>query len=143
MALRGSWRRMVRMGLVAVAAVLADGGRAAAQETGRLAEAGTAVQDARVLGRVTDGIGNPVAQATVTLVREDGAAQATTSGQSGGFQFQGVAPGTYTLRAQRDGYAVREQRITVRAGRVVTPVVRLSTAARSQRGMVAARTPAR
>lgn len=105
---------------------------------------GLRAQDARVLGRVTDGVGNPVAQATVTLVGEGGGAgQATTSGQSGGFQFQGVAPGTYTLRAQRDGYAVREQRITVRAGRVVTPVVRLSGAGRTQRGLVAARAPAR
>lgn len=109
---------------------------------GMVGSAGTlAAQDARVLGRVTDGVGNPVAQATVTLVAEDGAAsQATTSGASGGFQFQGVAPGTYTLRAAREGFAVREQRITVRPGRVVTPVVRLSTAGRSQRGMVAART---
>jgi hypothetical protein len=101
-------------------------------------------QDARVLGRVTDGVGNPVAHASVTLVGEDGAAaQVTTSGPSGGFQFQGVAPGIYTIRATREGFAVREQRITVRAGRVVTPVVRLSAAGRTQRGMVAVRTTAR
>ncbi|WP_420126788.1 carboxypeptidase-like regulatory domain-containing protein [Longimicrobium sp.] len=103
-----------------------------------------AAQDARVLGRVTDGVGNPVAQATVTLVGEDGAAaQATTSGPSGGFQFQGVAPGTYTLRAVRDGFEVREQRVTVHAGRVATPLVRLNTAGRTQRGVVAVRMPAR
>jgi protocatechuate 3,4-dioxygenase beta subunit len=105
---------------------------------------GLAAQDARVLGRVTDGVGNPVAHATVTLVDEGGAAsRAATSGASGGFQFEGVAPGTYTLRAAREGFAVREQRITVRPGRVVTPVVRLNTAGRSQRGMVAARAPGR
>lgn len=106
---------------------------------------GAAAQDARVLGRVTDGVGNPVPNAAVTLVADSGgaAAQTTVSGQTGGFQFQAVAPGTYTLRAQRDGFGVREQRITVRAGRVVTPVVRLSTAGRSQRGMVAARTSSR
>jgi hypothetical protein len=112
---------------------------------GLVGSAGTVeAQDARVLGRVTDGVGNPVAQASVTLVGENGAAaQATTSGPSGGFQFQGVAPGTYTLRAAREGFAVREQRVTVRAGRVATPVVRLSTAGRAQRGMVASRAPAR
>lgn len=112
---------------------------------GLAGNAGTlATQDARVLGRVTDGVGNPVAHATVTLVGEDGAAvQATTSGASGGFQFSGVAPGTYTLRAVREGFAVREQRVTVRAGRVATPVVRLTTAARTERGMVAERTTAR
>lgn len=120
-------------------------GMALVLAAGMVGSAGTlAAQDARVLGRVTDGVGNPVAQASVTLVGEDGAAaQATMSGPSGGFQFEGVAPGIYTLRAVRDGFAVREQRITVRAGRVVTPVVRLSTAGRSQRGMVAARTTAR
>lgn len=102
-----------------------------------------AAQDARVLGRVTDGVGNPVANAAITLVADGGAAQTTVSGQGGGFQFQAVAPGSYTLRAERNGYGVREQRITVRAGRVVTPVVRLSGSGRAQRGMVAARTPAR
>lgn len=112
---------------------------------GMVGSAGTlSAQDARVLGRVTDGVGNPVAQATVTLVGEDGAAaQATTSGPSGGFQFRGVTPGTYTLRAVRDGFAVREQRVTVRAGQVATPLVRLNTAGRTQRGVVAVRTPAR
>lgn len=84
-------------------------------------------QQARVLGRVTDGVGNPVAEARVTLVPE-GAAEArheTVSGQTGGFQFAGVEPGTYTLRATRDGYVVRERRITVRPGQVVSQVVRL------------------
>jgi protocatechuate 3,4-dioxygenase beta subunit len=120
-------------------------GMAMVMAAGLAGNVGTlAAQDARVLGRVTDGVGNPVAQATVTLVGEGGAAaQATTSGASGGFQFSGVAPGTYTLRAVREGFAVREQRVTVRAGRVATPVVRLSTAGRTQRGMVAARTTAR
>lgn len=102
-----------------------------------------AAQDARVLGRVTDGVGNPVANAAITLVADGGAAQSTVSGATGGFQFQAVPAGTYTLRAQRDGYGVREQRITVRAGRVVTPVVRLSGSGRAQRGMVAARAPSR
>jgi Carboxypeptidase regulatory-like domain len=85
-------------------------------------------QAARVLGRVTDGVGNPVAEARVALVPE-GAAEArheTVSGQTGGFQFAGVEPGTYTLRATRDGFGVRERRITVRPGQVVSQVVRLT-----------------
>jgi protocatechuate 3,4-dioxygenase beta subunit len=131
MARMRSARRLLGMAMVLAAGLVGSAGTLAAQ-------------DARVLGRVTDGVGNPVAQASVTLVGENGAAaQATTSGASGGFQFQGVAPGTYTLRAEREGFAVREQRVTVRAGRVATPVVRLSTAGRAQREMVAARMPAR
>lgn len=84
-------------------------------------------QAARVLGRVTDGLGRPVAEARVTLVPQ-GAAQPrheTASGQTGGFQFAGVQPGTYTLRATRRGYSVGERRVTVRAGQVVSQVVRL------------------
>jgi protocatechuate 3,4-dioxygenase beta subunit len=126
-----SVRRMLGAVMVAVAGMLGSAD-------------GLAAQDARVLGRVTDGVGNPVANAAVTLVPEGGAGgQSTVSGQTGGFQFQTVAPGTYTLRAQRDGFAVQEQRITVRAGRVVTPVLRLTGGGRSGRGMVAARRPHR
>lgn len=85
-------------------------------------------QDARVLGRVTDGVGNPVVEARVTLVPQGAAegARETVSGNTGGFQFAGVAPGTYTLRATRDGYTVQERRVTVRPGQEVTShVVRL------------------
>ena len=130
MARKISWRNVVWMLAVA-------GGLAGAD--------GLAAQDARVLGRVTDGVGNPVANAAVTLVPDDSGAarQETVSGQTGGFQFPAVAPGTYTLRAARDGYTVREQRITVRAGRVVTPVVRLTGSGRASRGAVAARVPGR
>jgi len=93
-----------------------------------LAGAGPATeQAARVLGRVTDGVGNPVAEARVALVPEDTAAQRheTVSGATGGFQFVGVAPGAYTLRAARDGFAAQERRIAVRPGQVVSQVVRL------------------
>lgn len=86
-------------------------------------------QAARVLGRVTDGVGNPVPQARVALVAEGAQAPAheTVSGQTGGFQFAGVQAGTYVLRATRDGYGVQERRITVRPGEVVSQVVRLRT----------------
>ncbi|HYW12406.1 MAG TPA: carboxypeptidase-like regulatory domain-containing protein [Longimicrobium sp.] len=85
-------------------------------------------QAARVLGRVTDGVGNAVAEARVTLVAHGAAAAVheTVSGTTGGFQFEGVAPGVYTLRATRDGVGVQERRVTVRAGQVVSQVVRLS-----------------
>jgi hypothetical protein len=91
-------------------------------------------QAARVLGRVTDGVGNPVAEARVALVPA-GATEPrheTVSGQTGGFQFAGVQPGTYTLRAARGGYSVGERRVTVRAGQVVSQVVRLQPGRASQ-----------
>ncbi len=84
-------------------------------------------QAARVLGRVTDAVGNPVAEARVTLVPQGAAAprHETVSGVTGGFGFAGVQPGTYTLRATRGGFSVGERRVTVRAGQVVSQVVRL------------------
>jgi hypothetical protein len=70
MARMRSARRLLGMAMVLAAGLAGSAGTLAAQ-------------DARVLGRVTDGVGNPVAQATVTLVGENGAAaQATTSGAS-------------------------------------------------------------
>ena len=124
-----SVRRALGMLILAVAGVAADAANLAAQES-------------RVLGRVTDGVGNGLAEARVTLVPVDSgsARQETVSGRLGGFQFEAVAPGTYTLRAERDGYTVREQRITVRPGRVVTPVVRLAGSGRASRAVTTART---
>ena len=122
-------RRVLGMVMVAVGGLVGDA-------------AGLAAQDARVLGRVTDGVGNGLAEARLTLVPDDSAAprQQTVSGRSGGFQFDGVAPGTYTLRAERDGYLVREQRITIRPGRVVTPVVRLAGSGRAARPTIPEKT---
>lgn len=91
--------------------------------------------------RVTDGVGNAVPQARVALVAEGAQAPAheTTSGQTGGFEFGGVAPGTYTLRAARDGYGVQERRVTVRPGQVVSQVVRLPPGPRAERVVSASR----
>lgn len=98
-------------------------------------------QAARVLGRVTDGVGNPVADARVALVAEGATAPAheTVSGTTGGFQFGAVAPGTYILRATRDGYTVQERRVTVRPGQVVSQVVRLLPGRAERQAVRAAR----
>lgn len=87
-------------------------------------------QEARVLGRVTDGVGNPVPGAQVTLVAEAGGAppQQAVAGSTGGFEFAGVAPGTYTLRVVQQGFPAFERRITVRPGEVVSQVLRLRSA---------------
>ncbi|HEU0015121.1 MAG TPA: carboxypeptidase-like regulatory domain-containing protein [Longimicrobium sp.] len=93
-----------------------------------------AAQAARVLGRVTDGVGNPVVGATVTLVPVDsGRAPVTTAtGPTGGFEFAAVPPGAYRLRAEGDGYAVREQTVMVEPGRVTSTVVRLQGSRRGR-----------
>lgn len=85
-----------------------------------------AAQSARVLGRVTDGAGNSVSGVRVTVQAPDGTQRATTTGQGGGFEFAGLPAGTYTLRAEgAPRVGTREQRITLSAGAVASPVVRL------------------
>jgi protocatechuate 3,4-dioxygenase beta subunit len=92
-------------------------GPAAAQEPGR------------VVGRVTDGAGNPVKGAAVELVADAGGARATaTSGETGGFEFAGVAAGAYTLRAEGAGFSAHTSRVTVGAGERRTVIARLRPA---------------
>ena len=125
---RGKRMLALLLGVAALAAAAPAGGQAA-----------------RVLGRVTDGVGNAVAEARVTLQPDDAAARPheTVSGATGGFQFAGVAPGTYTLRVARDGMGARERRITVRPGQVSSQVVRLQSGRSSRQGMSAARSQGR
>jgi protocatechuate 3,4-dioxygenase beta subunit len=129
-------------------AVVVRGMRMLALLLGVAALAGAAPaegQAARVLGRVTDGVGNAVAEARVTLVPEDAGGQRheTVSGATGGFQFGAVAPGTYTLRAARDGMGARELRITVRPGQVSSQVVRLQSGRSGTQGVSASRSQGR
>jgi len=81
---------------------------------------------ARVVGRVTDRGGNPVSGAALVLVADKGRARlASVSGETGGFQFAGLAPGEYTLRAERAGFAPATVRVTLAAGERRTVYARL------------------
>ena len=100
------------MGLLLVLVAMAV--PAAAQEPGR------------VVGRVTDGAGNPVKGAVVELVADAGGARVTaSSGETGGFEFAGVAAGAYTLKAQGAGFSAHTSRLTVGAGERRTVIARL------------------
>lgn len=94
-----------------------------------------AAQAGRVIGRVTDGAGNAVADAKVALVAENGAApmRADTTGETGGFEFARVTPGTYTLRVERAGYRVREMRVDLAPDEMETLIARLGPAPRRER----------
>jgi protocatechuate 3,4-dioxygenase beta subunit len=66
-----------------------------------------------VSGRVVDSGGRPVADARVSLDEpgfgfDSDDSQLAASGADGSFQFPSVAPGTYTLRARKEGYAPAE-----------------------------------
>ncbi len=83
----------------------------------------------RVVGRVTDSVGDPLEGAEVRLLREGaGERQAPLTAHSqpsGGFQFVDVPAGTYRLRMEKAGFRPRERRVEVREGQVRSVVVRL------------------
>lgn len=101
-----------------LAGALLAGEPAAAQDAAR--------EPARVVGRVTDGAGNPVKGASLELVADaDGSRATASSGETGGFEFPRVAAGTYTLRAERAGFAAGSTRVTVAPGERHTVIARL------------------
>jgi outer membrane receptor protein involved in Fe transport len=65
---------------------------------------------ATVSGRVSDPSGQPIAQATVSIVELN---RATMTDQSGSFQFGTVPAGRYNISARRLGYAPAASTITV------------------------------
>lgn len=90
---------------------------------------GAAQEPGRVVGRITDGAGNPVRGATLVLVSDADSSRITaSSGETGGFEFARVAAGTYTLRAERPGFATRTTRVTVEPGERETVIARLRPA---------------
>jgi hypothetical protein len=90
-----------------------------------------AQEPARVVGRVTDGAGNPVRGAVLELVREaDGAKSTASSGETGGFEFTRLPAGAYVLRAAREGLGDRTTRVTVAEGERRTVITRLTAARR-------------
>lgn len=101
--------------LLALAAALLLAGFRAVQDTGR------------IVGRVTDTAGNPLAGAAVSARHADPdvLGRATRTGESGGFQLTELPPGRYAVRAERDGYAPGEQAVELAEGERKTVILRL------------------
>jgi hypothetical protein len=101
-----STRRLARLALVcaAVAGALAPA-HALAQET------------ATVSGRVLNPAGEPVEGAAVTATpAAGGRARRASSGEDGAYRITGLAPGAWTFRATRLGFAPAVEQVAVRAG---------------------------
>src|SRR2546430_3962020 len=56
-------------------------------------------------GQVTDQFAAAIVGATVTLVDQNGKQQSTQTNDQGDYRFNGLAPGTYDLRATQSGFA--------------------------------------
>jgi len=63
----------------------------------------------RLNGVVTDPSGGVIAKAAIRLVNTSGASIDTTTNRDGFYEFKGLAPGTYTLRAVSKGFALLTQ----------------------------------
>lgn len=85
-----------------------------------------------VAGRVIDAAGAPVPGSAVTLRPAEGSRQETTSGPDGAFAFQGVAEGTWRLRAEKPGQGVGEvpQPLTVAGADLTGLEIRLEAGGR-------------
>src|SRR5216684_4722704 len=60
-------------------------------------------------GVVTDPSGGVIAKAVIRLTNASGASVDTTTNRDGFYEFKGLAPGTYTLRAVSKGFALFTQ----------------------------------
>ncbi len=70
-------------------------------------------QEGTLRGRVTTDNGSPLAGAQISLV---GSNRGTVSDARGLYLLPGIAPGTYTVRAQSIGYTQGEASVTIPAG---------------------------
>src|SRR5260370_5999260 len=60
-------------------------------------------------GVVTDPSGGVIAKAAVRLTTSSGASLAITTNRDGSYEFEGLVPGTYALKAVAKGFAIFTQ----------------------------------
>src|SRR5260370_37853389 len=60
-------------------------------------------------GVVNDALGGVIAKAAVRLTNSSGASLDTTTNRDGFYEFKGLAPGAYTLKAVAKGFAIFTQ----------------------------------
>lgn len=84
-------------------------------------------------GTVTDPSGAAVGQAAVVMMSASGQFTTSKTSQLGAFEIKGLAPGSYTLTVNADGFAVFEQdNVQISAGQIQTVNAKLAVAAETQ-----------
>ena len=89
-------------------------------------------RSARLAGRVLDENGNPVIDASIYLIDENGrhieAFSTVVTDGTGKFEYEGVQPGTYGVRARAKGRASAEPvMVRLREGETAKPELKLDT----------------
>ncbi|MFL6452321.1 MAG: TonB-dependent receptor domain-containing protein [Bryobacteraceae bacterium] len=84
---------------------------------------------ASLQGTVTDSQGGVIPGATVTLTsRETNTAKSATTSQAGVYSITGLAPGTYTVSVEAQGFAKKDQNITIESEQARAQDVQLQIA---------------
>lgn len=82
-----------------------------------------------VAGSLMDPVGQPVPEATLTLLSSSTQRRMETeTDQDGRFTFSGIQAGEYSLQVQKFGFAASQQRITLKAGRDLNRTIELQVA---------------
>jgi mannose-6-phosphate isomerase-like protein (cupin superfamily) len=97
-----------------------------AAQTGTAARKPTSAGTATLQVRVTDRSGNPTADAEVQA--EGPSNRSASTGADGSTTLRTMTPGTYRVRAEREGFITLEKEVTVRAGAPITTEFALSRA---------------
>ncbi|WP_109486845.1 TonB-dependent receptor [Occallatibacter savannae] len=79
-----------------------------------------ATASATIVGSATDASGAVVGAHVTATSKATGATRTTVVNTSGDFRFDQVAPGSYTIRVTKDGYATYEQNVDLLVGQTAT-----------------------
>ncbi|MDR3702403.1 MAG: TonB-dependent receptor [Candidatus Sulfopaludibacter sp.] len=86
-----------------------------------------------VTGQVLDPSGTPVGEAAITLTNvTTHTFSEAASDSSGNYTVTGLAPGSYSLRAAKPGFALYERSLTLQAGQTLTANISLPLSAVQQ-----------
>jgi Carboxypeptidase regulatory-like domain/TonB dependent receptor len=107
------------------------------KSTSTVAPAGQPAQNTQgqgmIRGTVTDPSGAAVAQAAVVMMSSSGQFITGKTNATGAYEIKGLAPGSYTLTVNADGFAVFEQdNVQIAAGQIQTSNPKLALASESQ-----------
>jgi hypothetical protein len=107
------------------------------KSTSTVAPAAQAAQNTQgqgmIRGTVTDPSGAAVAQATVVMMSSSGDFTTGKTNATGAYEIKGLAPGSYTLTVNADGFAVFEQdNVQISAGQIQTSNPKLTLASETQ-----------